>query len=65
MCINLVNLMKVITAQHLVLHNLVDAFKDVNEHRLTKVNWPWDGLLSYSCIKEGDCHRTQRGRPQP
>mmetsp|Transcript_66619 Transcript_66619/g.108099 ORF Transcript_66619/g.108099 Transcript_66619/m.108099 type:complete len:499 (+) Transcript_66619:91-1587(+) len=36
MCINLVNLMRVITGQHLVLHNLCDAFKDINEHRLTK-----------------------------
>jgi hypothetical protein len=38
MCINLVNLMRVITAQHLVLHNLCDAFKDINEHRLSKVS---------------------------
>ena len=36
MCINLVNLMRVITGQHLILHNLCDALKDVNEHRLTK-----------------------------
>jgi len=36
MCINLVNLMRVITGQHLILHNLCDAFKDINEHRLTK-----------------------------
>lgn len=38
MCINLLNLMKAITAQHLVLHNLCDAFKDLNEHRLSKVS---------------------------
>lgn len=41
MCINLVNLMRVITGQHLVLHNLCDALKDVNEHRLTKFEFAY------------------------
>ena len=37
MIINLINLVKAITAQHLVLYDLSDALKDINEHRLTKV----------------------------
>ena len=36
LAVNLVNLMKVITGQQLILHNLTDAFRDINEHRLSK-----------------------------
>jgi hypothetical protein len=38
MIINLINLVKAITAQHLILYDLSDALKDINEHRLTKVS---------------------------
>jgi hypothetical protein len=41
LCIGLINLIKAITAQQMVLDNICDAFKDINEHRLSKFEFAY------------------------